>query len=252
MAAHKLTKQNVGFYMFYMLLYFPSSLNFWWLSLFSSESLPTSQLLRESNAIFVSFNYRLNVFGFLSVEAITATNGVNASGNYGLMDQIMALQWVQQNIRSFGGNPNNVSKWRSIFIFLLHVFCWMFEQCTGLNNLILHPFSMPMSLDHYYRVNEASGKRRWYKIKSKVLILVNVLFSNIALTKSAGKYFSEWHWSLLSYCHQFSPDSACPFTFYRYHVSPGYMLDIPNFLTWFHLLFLLMFQNVIMTCIVGI
>ena len=76
---------------------------------FFSESLPTSELLRDSKAIIVSFNYRLNAFGFLSLETLTAVDGFNASGNYGLMDQILVLHWVQQNIRLFGGNPNSVS-----------------------------------------------------------------------------------------------------------------------------------------------
>jgi para-nitrobenzyl esterase len=71
--------------------------------------MPTSELLQESDAVFVSFNYRLNVFGFLALEELTSADGFNSSGNYGLMDQILALQWVQQNIRAFGGSPGNVS-----------------------------------------------------------------------------------------------------------------------------------------------
>jgi carboxylesterase type B len=74
-----------------------------------SDTIPTYELLHESDAIFVSFNYRLNAFGFLALEALTSADGFNSSGNYGLMDQILALQWVQQNIRAFGGNPSNVS-----------------------------------------------------------------------------------------------------------------------------------------------
>lgn len=76
-----------------------------WLILASLGSLPTPQLVTDANMVFVTFNYRLNAFGFLALEAL-ATGG--AAGNYGLMDQILALQWVRSNIRSFGGSPNKV------------------------------------------------------------------------------------------------------------------------------------------------
>ncbi len=58
--------------------------------------------------ILVSVQYRLGVFGFLSHPALTAEGG-GASGNYALMDQIKALQWVQANIAEFGGDPYNVT-----------------------------------------------------------------------------------------------------------------------------------------------
>ena len=58
--------------------------------------------------VIVSIQYRLGVFGFLSHPALTAEGG-GASGNYALMDQIKALQWVQANITRFGGDPYNVT-----------------------------------------------------------------------------------------------------------------------------------------------
>lgn len=68
-------------------------------------SLPTPELVTDANMIFVTFNYRLNAFGFLALEAL-ASGG--SAGNYGLMDQILALQWIQENIQSFGGSPKKV------------------------------------------------------------------------------------------------------------------------------------------------
>lgn len=57
----------------------------------------------------VSFNYRLNVFGFLAHPALTAESERASSGNYGLLDQIAALQWIQRNIAAFGGDPEQVT-----------------------------------------------------------------------------------------------------------------------------------------------
>jgi para-nitrobenzyl esterase len=59
--------------------------------------------------VFVSFNYRVGPFGFLAHPELTKESGRNASGNYGLMDQVAALQWVKANIAQFGGDPANVT-----------------------------------------------------------------------------------------------------------------------------------------------
>jgi para-nitrobenzyl esterase len=59
--------------------------------------------------VLVTFNYRVGVFGFLAHSELTRESGHNASGNYGLLDQIAALRWVQANIAAFGGDPNNVT-----------------------------------------------------------------------------------------------------------------------------------------------
>jgi para-nitrobenzyl esterase len=64
-------------------------------------------LVNDGNVVFVSINYRLNVFGFFSHPAINAEG--HANGNYGIMDQQAALRWVQKNISNFGGDPGNVT-----------------------------------------------------------------------------------------------------------------------------------------------
>lgn len=58
--------------------------------------------------VIVTFNYRLNAFGFLALRILSMTDSVQTSGNYGYMDQILALQWVQNNIHAFGGNSAKV------------------------------------------------------------------------------------------------------------------------------------------------
>lgn len=59
--------------------------------------------LLEKDVIYVSFNYRLGVFGFLSTEDLSCP------GNMGLKDQVLALNWVQRNIKYFGGDPDRVT-----------------------------------------------------------------------------------------------------------------------------------------------
>ncbi len=65
--------------------------------------------LAHKGVIFVSFNYRLGPFGYLADPQLTADSPYHASGNYGFLDQIAALRWVQKNIANFGGDPSNVT-----------------------------------------------------------------------------------------------------------------------------------------------
>ena len=63
----------------------------------------------QKDVVFVSINYRVGVFGFLAHPELSAEHTKNTSGNYALLDMIAALKWVQDNIASFGGDPNNVT-----------------------------------------------------------------------------------------------------------------------------------------------
>jgi para-nitrobenzyl esterase len=63
----------------------------------------------RKGVVLVTLNYRLGVFGFLAHPELTRESGRQASGNYGLLDQIAALRWVKENITAFGGNPDNVT-----------------------------------------------------------------------------------------------------------------------------------------------
>lgn len=67
------------------------------------------RIARESGVVVVSMNYRLGQLGFLAHPALTDESPSAASGNYGLMDQAAALEWVQENIGAFGGDPDNVT-----------------------------------------------------------------------------------------------------------------------------------------------
>lgn len=63
----------------------------------------------KRGVILVSINYRLGVLGYLAHPGLGKETADGISGNYGLQDQIAALQWVRRNIASFGGDPGNVT-----------------------------------------------------------------------------------------------------------------------------------------------
>ncbi len=65
--------------------------------------------LAGQGVVVVSLNYRLGPLGFFSHPALSAESKTGASGNYGLLDQIAALHWVQRNIAAFGGDPKQVT-----------------------------------------------------------------------------------------------------------------------------------------------
>jgi para-nitrobenzyl esterase len=65
--------------------------------------------LIRHGVLLVTVNYRLGIFGFFAHPALSAESSHHGSGNYGLMDQILALRWVRENIANFGGDPNNIT-----------------------------------------------------------------------------------------------------------------------------------------------
>jgi para-nitrobenzyl esterase len=65
--------------------------------------------MAKKGVVFVTINYRLGVFGFLALRELSGESSHHASGDYGLLDQIAALQWVRRNIAAFGGDPENVT-----------------------------------------------------------------------------------------------------------------------------------------------
>jgi para-nitrobenzyl esterase len=70
--------------------------------------LENGALVKRGDIVLVSINYRMGAFGFMNLNEITGGK-IPATGNEGLLDQIAALDWVQDNIAAFGGNPDNVT-----------------------------------------------------------------------------------------------------------------------------------------------
>ncbi|GAB6028034.1 Carboxylesterase 5A [Chamberlinius hualienensis] len=91
--------------------------------------------LMDYPIVLIAINYRLGVLGFLNTE------DKNSPGNYGLMDQVMALKWVQENIKHFNGDPNNVA---------------IFGTSAGGASVIYHVLS-PLSKGLFHRAFASSG-----------------------------------------------------------------------------------------------
>ncbi|XP_065216365.1 juvenile hormone esterase-like [Planococcus citri] len=89
----------------------------------------------DHDVVFVTFNYRLGSFGFLGL------NNNQISGNFGLKDQTLALQWVKENIAKFGGDPNSVT---------------LLGESAGAMSIHLHMFS-PLSKGLFQRAIMQSG-----------------------------------------------------------------------------------------------
>ena len=75
----------------------------------TSERRQDGAALTKNGVIVVTMNYRLGIFGFFANDDLAKESGRNAAGNYGLLDQTAALEWVKDNIAAFGGDPENVT-----------------------------------------------------------------------------------------------------------------------------------------------
>jgi para-nitrobenzyl esterase len=65
--------------------------------------------LASKGLVVVTFNYRVGILGFFNHPELSAESEHHSSGNYGLLDQVAALQWIHENIAAFGGDPNRVT-----------------------------------------------------------------------------------------------------------------------------------------------
>jgi len=74
-----------------------------------SERRYDGERMARKGIVAVSLNYRTNIFGFFVHPELTGESPHHASGNYGLLDQVAALRWVQKNIAAFGGDPKRVT-----------------------------------------------------------------------------------------------------------------------------------------------
>ncbi|PKL70878.1 MAG: carboxylesterase family protein [Methanomicrobiales archaeon HGW-Methanomicrobiales-1] len=97
--------------------------------------------LAEKGVVVVTPNYRVGALGFLAHPQLDTESPYNVSGNYGLLDQIAAMQWVQRNIGQFGGDPSRVT---------------IFGQSAGGESILIHMVS-PQSTGLYQQAIVESG-----------------------------------------------------------------------------------------------
>ena len=93
------------------------------------------RLIKGNDIVVVSINYRLGLFGFLSLGT------QDIPGNMGLLDQVMALKWIQKNIKNFGGDPNKVT---------------IAGESAGSYSVLYHMLS-PLSAGLFHRAIAQSG-----------------------------------------------------------------------------------------------
>ncbi len=75
----------------------------------AADILYESNALSKKDVVLVLINYRLGLFGNFAHPDLSAESEHDVSGNYGMLDQILGLEWVQENIAQFGGDPENVT-----------------------------------------------------------------------------------------------------------------------------------------------
>lgn len=134
----------------------------------TSEPRQDGQFLAHRNVVIVSMNYRLGIFGFFVHPELTAESPHHASGNYGLMDQNAALEWVQKNIAKFGGNPHNIT---------------IFGESAG-SESVSDLMASPIAQDHFQKAIGESGaefpRYKAFMLPRAVLEKRNVKFAQVA------------------------------------------------------------------------
>jgi para-nitrobenzyl esterase len=144
----------------------------------ASEPLYQSDALPERGCVLVTVNYRLGLFGFFAHPDLAGESPDGVSGNYGLLDQIAALQWVRDNIARFGGDPGNVT----IFG----------ESAGGEAVLNLLTSSRARGLFHRAIAQSPSDSGRWLHLRRPALDFdpaeeAGVAFASLVVGSTAGQ-----------------------------------------------------------------
>ena len=114
-----------------------------------------SDALPERGCVLVTINYRLGMFGFLAHPELAEESPDRVSGNYGLLDQVAALEWVRDNIASFGGDPECVT---------------IFGESAG-GQAVLNLMTTPRARGLFHRAiaQSPSDSGRWLQLRRPAL-----------------------------------------------------------------------------------
>lgn len=150
-----------------------------------------AQYIMDYNIIFIAINYRLNIFGFIS------TGTKHAPGNVGLKDQILALKWIKENVRYFGGNPNGITVMGesagAMSVSLLMASPQskrLFQRAILLSGSAIAQWKLPRDLLNITRKSAKMVGCRTDDIELMIVCLKTVDFKALAKTY---KNLSEWH-----------------------------------------------------------
>ena len=132
------------------------------------------EALAKKGAVVVTFNYRLGALGFLATPELSKETGHNASGNFGLLDDVAVLQWVHKNIAAFGGDPNRVT---------------IFGQSAGAGSVGFMAMS-PLAKGLFQRAIEESHAR--YSRDTELRYL-SVSWRSLKSAEASGVKWAEQH-----------------------------------------------------------
>lgn len=139
-----------------------------------SAPLYHGESVAQQGAVFVNLNYRLGVLGFLAHPELARETPARSSGNYGFLDQIAALQWVQRNVSKFGGDPGKVTivgqSAGSMSVLVLQaspLAKGLFSRAVGMSGALIDNAG-PMALRNL-PVAEADGLRYQAQVNAKSL-----------------------------------------------------------------------------------
>jgi para-nitrobenzyl esterase len=134
--------------------------------------------LPERGCVLVTINYRLGLFGFFAHPELSAESPDGVSGNYGLLDQIAALEWVRDNITAFGGDPGRVT---------------IFGESAG-GEAVLNLLTSPRARGLFHRAiaQSPSDTGRWLHLRRRALDFgpaeeAGVRFADLAVGSGEGQ-----------------------------------------------------------------
>ena len=187
--------------------------------------------LAEKGLVVVTFNYRLGVFGFLSHPWLSAESGHQASGNYGLMDQLEALRWVKANIAAFGGDPQRIAiaghsaGSTSVNILMASPLAkGLFQRAIAMSGSAMPASGLGDGSPLPLHIEEAKGVQFADSIGARDLTALRTLSTDEVL-RAGGRRYEDWAWNACIDGHVLPAPPATIF-------SQGRQNDVPLLVGW--------------------
>ena len=214
--------------------------------------------LAHDGVVVVNMGYRLGVFGYFADEALAAESPNGTTGNYGLLDQIAALRWVQENISAFGGDPGNVTvSGESAGSASVSAICTsplakgLFRRAVMESSTVSAPKPA-----HSFRLMDkalADGKKTKErlgvstieelralpaeKIVGEMAVQHHITVDGYALTKTPYEAYAAGECNEEALMHGFNGEEAAPFILFSYGhyclARQGQENNVPSYVYWF-------------------